>query len=101
MLYRNYRAPKGGEVDLVCRDDDTLVFAEVKTRSSEAFGTPAEAVTHSKQHLIARGALAWLRLLGNPNIPFRFDIIEIRVTGKKTEINVIRNAFTLPEPYRY
>ena len=101
MLYRNYRAPKGGEVDLVCRDGDTLVFAEVKTRSSEAFGTPAEAVTRSKQHLIARGALAWLRLLGNPDIPFRFDIIEIRMTGKKPEINVIRNAFTLPEPYRY
>ena len=101
VLYRNYRAPKGGEVDLVCREADTLVFVEVKTRSSEQFGAPAEAVTRSKQQLIARGALAWLKLLGNPDILFRFDIVEVRVDGKKTEATLIRNAFGLPEPYRY
>ena len=101
VLYRNYRAPKGGEVDLVCRDGDTLVFAEVKTRSSETFGTPAEAVTSPKQRLIARGALAWLKLLGNPDIPIRFDVVEVRMKAGKAEISVIRNAFTLPEPYRY
>ena len=44
VLYRNFRAPKGGEVDLVCRDGDTLVFAEVKTRTSLRYGRPAEAV---------------------------------------------------------
>jgi len=101
VLYRNYRAPKGGEVDIVCREADTLVFVEVKTRSSEDFGTPAEAVTLSKQHLIARGGLAWLRLLGNPDIHFRFDIVEVRMTGRKAEVNIIRNAFGLPQPYRY
>jgi len=101
VLHHNYRAPGGGEVDLVCRDGDTLVFVEVKTRTSEAFGTPAEAVTATKQHLIARGALAWLKLLGNPEIHFRFDIVEVRITGKKAEVNVIKNAFVLPEPYRY
>ncbi|MEI7957489.1 MAG: YraN family protein [Verrucomicrobiota bacterium] len=101
VLYRNYRAPKGGEVDLVCREGDTLVFVEVKTRSSEAFGAPAQAVTRPKQRLIARGALAWLKLLGNPDICFRFDIVEVRMTGKKAEASVIRNAFGLPEPYRY
>ena len=101
VLYRNYRAPKGGEVDLVCRDGDTLVFVEVKTRSSAAFGAPAEAVTRDKQRLIARGALAWLKLLKNPDIPFRFDIVEVRTQGKKAEATVIRNAFGLPEPYRY
>ena len=101
VLYRNYRAPKGGEVDLVCREGETLVFVEVKTRSSEAFGAPSEAVTRSKQQLIARGALAWLKLLGNPDIYFRFDIVEVRMTGKTAEATVIRNAFGLPEPYRY
>ena len=101
VLYRNYRAPKGGEVDLVCREADTLVFVEVKTRSSEAFGAPAEAVTRSKQHLIARGALAWLKLLGNPDIHFRFDIVEVLMRGKKAEVTVIPNAFGLPQPYRY
>ena len=101
VLHHNYRAPHGGEVDLVCREGATLVFVEVKTRSSEAFGTPAEAVTRSKQHLVARGGLAWLKLLGNPDIPFRFDIVEVRIAGKKAEATVIRNAFGLPEPYRY
>ncbi len=101
VIHHNYRAPNGGEVDLVCRDRDTLVFVEVKTRSSDAFGTPAEAVTSSKQQLIARGALAWLKMLKNPDIAFRFDIAEVRITGKKAEINVIQNAFVLPEPYRY
>ena len=100
VLYRNYRAPKGGEVDLVCRDGDTLVFAEVKTRTSEEFGAPAEAVTREKQRLIARGALAWLKLLGNPDIHYRFDIVEVRMKGKKADVTVLRNAFGLPEPYR-
>jgi len=101
VLYRNFRAPKGGEVDIVCRDGKTLVFVEVKTRSSEAYGAPAEAVTLSKQHLIARGALAWLKLLGNPDILLRFDIAEVRMNGKKGEVTVIQNAFSLPQPYRY
>lgn len=102
VIHHNFRAPKGGEVDLVCRDRDTLVFVEVKTRTSEAFGAPAEAVTIAKQRLIARGALAWLKMLGNPeDILFRFDVAEVRVEGKKAEVNVIRNAFVLPEPYRY
>ncbi|MEI8233860.1 MAG: YraN family protein [Verrucomicrobiota bacterium] len=101
VLYHNYRAPHGGEVDLVCRDRDTLVFVEVKTRTSEAFGAPAEAVTPAKQRLIARGALAWLKLLGNREILYRFDIVEVRIAGRQTGANVIRNAFTLPEPYRH
>ena len=99
VLYRNFRAPHGGEVDLVCRDGDTLVFVEVKTRTNEAFGTPAEAVTASKQRLIARGALAWLRMLHHPDIYYRFDIVEVRMAGRNAEVNLIRNAFTLPEPY--
>lgn len=100
VLYRNYRAPRGGEVDLVCRDRDTLVFVEVKTRRSEAFGAPAEAVTASKQRLITRGAMAWLRLLGQPEIPYRFDIVEVRMEGAKPEVTLIPNAFTLAAPYR-
>ena len=100
MLYRNYRARGGGEVDLVCRDGKTLVFVEVKTRTREDFGTPAEAVTPAKQRLIARGAQSWLRLLGHPNIFYRFDIAEVRMRDKKAEVTLIRNAFTPPKPYR-
>jgi len=101
VLYRNFRASHGGEVDIVCREKDTLVFVEVKTRCSEEYGAPGEAVTSSKQRLIAKGALAWLRLLNNPQVCFRFDIVEVRIRGARTEATVIRNAFTLPDGYRY
>src|SRR6267378_717063 len=77
ILYRNFRARHGGEVDIVCRDRDTLVFVEVKTRTREDFGRPVEAVNAAKRKLIARGALAWLQLLDNPEILVRFDVVEI------------------------
>ncbi len=90
-------------MDLVCRDKscDTLVFVEVKTRRSLAFGAPGEAVTREKQKLIARGALAWLELLGNPEILFRFDIVEIVFEGDVPSLHIIKDAFKLPEPYVY
>jgi putative endonuclease len=102
ILYRNFRAPGGGEVDLVCRDLDTdeLVFAEVKTRQTREFGDPSEAVNREKQDLIARGAIAWLRMLDFPDIRYRFDIIEVIITENHREVIIIKNAFTLPERYR-
>ena len=103
MLYRNFRNRNGGEVDIVCRDrrSNELVFVEVKTRRSRDFGAPSHAVNDEKQRLIARGAIAWLRLLEWPDIRFRFDIVEVIDSGTgPVEINVIENAFALPEPYR-
>jgi putative endonuclease len=103
ILYRNFRAPHGGEIDIVCRDRDlnTLVFVEVKTRSSDYFGAPSLAVNREKQRLITRGALAWLRLLDNPDVLFRFDIVEIVMQEKVPSIRLIRDAFQLSEPYIY
>jgi putative endonuclease len=101
VLYRNFRPPRGGEVDLVCRDNDTLVFVEVKTRRSAAYGEPVEAVTSAKQHLIVRGALAWLKLLGNPEIHFRFDVVEVRLAGTRPDVTTIKNAFSPPEAYHF
>ena len=89
-------------MDIVCRDRDTndLVFVEVKTRQTRDFGDPSEAVNRDKQELIARGALAWLRMLGFPDIRYRFDIIEVVTSSGDCEVSVIKNAFTLPERYR-
>jgi putative endonuclease len=104
ILYRNFTPSGGGEVDLVCRDkpEDTLVFVEVKTRSSEERGRPADAVDYEKQRQVAKGAMAWLRLLNYPDIRFRFDIVEVLATSQDTpEITLIRNAFPLPEYYVY
>lgn len=102
ILYRNFRGRRGGEVDLICRDDDTLVFVEVKTRTREDFGRPLDAVNAAKRKLIARGALAWLQLLDNPDILFRFDVVEVVTPpGAAPRIEVVKNAFELPPPYRY
>lgn len=102
ILHRNFKAPKGGELDLVCRDGDTLVFAEVKTRTSLRFGRPVEAVNKKKQRLIVRGALEWLRLLDHPDLLFRFDVVEVLLRdGEVAEINLVRNAFNLPEHLIY
>lgn len=102
ILHRNFRAPKGGELDLVCREGDTLVFAEVKTRTSLRFGRPVEAVNKKKQMLIVRGALEWLRLLDHPDLLFRFDVVEVLLRdGEVAQINLIRNAFNLPEHLIY
>src|SRR5437773_7947144 len=63
VLYRNFHVRRGGEIDIVCRELDTLVFVEVKTRTREDFGRPIEAVGLAKRRRISMGGLAWLRLL--------------------------------------
>jgi putative endonuclease len=94
ILYRNYRGPDGGEVDLVCRHGQDLCFAEVKTRTSVAFGRPGLAVDEAKQRLIRRGAESWLRLLGCPDIRWRYDIVEVLLLpGKAPEVTWLRSAF--------
>lgn len=102
ILYRNFRGRSGGEIDIVCRDGDTLVFVEVKTRSREDFGRPVEAIRPDQQRRISRGALAWLRMLDNPDILFRFDVVEVMMSeGKEPRLELIRDAFPLSEPYIY
>ena len=98
VLYRNYRGPDGGEVDIVCRHGKVLAFVEVKTRTSTAFGRPAQAVTLDKQSLILRGASAWLRLLGVPDIAWRYDVVEVLlIPGEKPQVNWIKAAFNTTE----
>src|SRR5207248_9497412 len=102
ILYRNFRARRGGEVDIVCRDRDTLAFVEVKTRTREDFGRPLEAINATKRKLISRGALAWLQLLDKPDILVRFDVVEIVISDAgKPRVELVRNAFQLSRPYVY
>lgn len=102
VLHRNFRAKGGGEVDLVCRDGEVLVFVEIKTRTSQAFGRPAEAVSKEKQRLVIRGAVEWLRLLDFPEIAFRFDVVEVTLArGQPPVFGLIQGAFRMPDDYRY
>jgi len=103
ILLKNFRSGKA-EVDIVARQNDWLVFVEVKTRESEQFGAPSEAVDRDKQRNLSKAALDYLRMLGNPKIHFRFDIIEVIIAdGSKRpdDIRLIQNAFDLSEPFIY
>src|SRR5574338_904252 len=102
ILFRNFRGRTGGEIDIVGRDHDTLVFVEVKTRTREDFGRPLSAVDRAKQKRISRGELAWLRMLENPDVLFRFDVVEVILAeGAEPRIELIKNAFPLSKPYLY
>ena len=101
FLIANFRSPRG-EVDLVFRDGDCLVFVEVKTRSSEDWTRPAAAVDRDKRRRLSRAALDYLRLLRNPRVKFRFDIVEVLLRdGRVHEIRHLPNSFQLSAPYRY
>ncbi len=108
LLYRNFRAPGGGEVDLVMRGGDELmelIFVEVKTRTYQGYGRPLDAVNQEKQRLIERGAREWLRLLGKGKkrsemedprrkIAWRFDVVEIILKdGELPKVHLVENAF--------
>ena len=102
ILYRNFRAPHGGEIDIIARDKQVLAFIEVKTRTNEKFGRPVEAVNMDKRFLITRGACEWLRMIDEDQnkINYRFDVVEvILVRGKKARINLIKGAFETPDNY--
>jgi putative endonuclease len=91
-----------GEIDLVFRDGDCLVFVEVKARSSEEWVRPAAAVDARKRKLLSQTALDYLKLLKNPKVKFRFDIVEVLLgEGGVREIRHLPNTFSLSKPYRY
>jgi putative endonuclease len=102
VLYRNFKSRAGGEIDIVCRDGDTLVFVEVKTRGGIEFGRPLDAIGREKQMRVSKGGLAWLRLLDNPDLAFRFDVVEIVWPADGTpQCELIQDAFELSQPYIY
>lgn len=103
ILVRRFKT-HAGEIDIVCRHKDWLVFVEVKTRKSDDYGTPSEAVTREKQKHMSKVALEYLRMLGNPKIHWRFDIVEVLLQEgdrKPRDIRLIQNAFDLSEPFVY
>jgi putative endonuclease len=101
FLAANFRSERG-EIDLIFRDADCLCFIEVKTRSSEAWTRPAAAVDARKRKLLSQTALDYLRLLKNPAVKIRFDIVEVLLAdGAVREIRHLPNTFSLSQPYRY
>ncbi len=88
ILERNYKTPLG-EIDIIAKDNEIIVFVEVKTRSSEEYGLPCEAVNRKKQEKYYRTATQYLQKERKMESQCRFDIIEI----ENGQINHIFNAF--------
>lgn len=88
VVARNWRC-REGELDLVLRGDGVLVFAEVKTRSSDRFGIPAEAVTPAKQRRIRRLGQRFCAETGERARTLRFDVVSIL----RGEIEVMEGCF--------
>jgi putative endonuclease len=101
FLTGNFRSERG-EIDLVFREKDCLVFVEVKTRSSEEWTRPAAAVDATRRRRLTRAGLDYLHLLKNPPVKVRFDIVEILLEkGAVREIRHLPNTFAMERPYRY
>jgi putative endonuclease len=101
FLTANFRTDRG-EIDLVMRDKDCLVFVEVKTRSSEDWNRPAAAVDRERRQRLTRAGLDYLRKLKNPLVKVRFDIVEVLLAdGAVREIRHLPNSFAMEQPYRY
>ena len=101
FLTANFRSERG-EIDLIFRDQDCLVFVEVKTRSSEEWVRPAAAVNARKRRLLSQCGLDYLKLLKRPQVKIRFDVVEVLLAdGAVREIRHLPNTFHLSPPYRY
>lgn len=101
FLTANFRSQRG-EIDLIFRDVDCLVFVEVKTRSSENWTRPAAAVNARKRKLLSQCGLDYLRLLKNPPLKIRFDVVEVLLQdGVVAEVRHLPNTFGLSAPCRY
>ncbi len=92
LLCRNYRC-KTGELDLIMRDRDALVFVEVRYRRTPRFGSATETVDWRKQQRLIRTAWHYLAQHGSRNPPCRFDIVGIGPVGGRLSFDWIKDAF--------
>ena len=92
ILTRRYRT-RHGEIDIVARDGDTIVFVEVKAKETDEFGTAAEAVTVRKQRRIMSMSVDYLARNRLTAKPCRFDVVAIDSAGANAVLTVYRGAF--------
>ena len=92
ILARRYRT-RHGEIDIVTRDREALVFVEVKARVSHRFGSPLAAVTRAKQPKLTLMALDYLSQYRSTGVAYRFDVVGILVGEGRPSIELVRDAF--------
>jgi len=91
ILDRNWRHGKG-EVDIICTREGFIVFVEVKTRSTDFFGNPEEAVDKKKKSFLVKAADNYVNLHDIP-LEVRFDIVSILINGSRHTVRHIEDAF--------
>ena len=94
IIQRNYRT-RLGEIDVIAREGETLVFVEVKTRSGQGVALPQFAVDAKKQSKITRVALMYLSQKNEMSASCRFDVVAVRKGVKGDQVELIRNAFEM------
>ena len=95
IIARNYRT-RMGEVDIIARDGDTLVFVEVKTRRDGGmYGHPKYAVNRAKQRKISKAALWYLKETGQTGCRARFDVVTLIAGKGESRMELVKNAFEL------
>ena len=94
ILEQNYRTPLG-EIDIIAKEKDTIVFVEVKSRKSIRFGSPKLAVTAKKQRKISMVALHYLKTKKQTDAKARFDVVSVISNQDDSQIDIIKNAFEL------
>lgn len=92
VLEQQYRS-RHGEIDLIYEEEGQLVFGEVKYRTSQRYGTPAEAVDAVKRRRIAYTAQTYMLQKGINDVPVRFDVIEMMEQDGQLYIRVLKDAF--------
>jgi putative endonuclease len=92
IVERNWRSPEG-EVDVVARRRGLVVFCEVKTRRTDRWGDPSEAVAHLKRARLRRLAARWMRERRPGPVGVRFDVVSVIVRDGRTEVRHIPDAF--------
>ncbi|OFX14272.1 MAG: YraN family protein [Armatimonadetes bacterium RBG_16_58_9] len=94
IIGSNYRC-RSGEIDLIARDGDTLVFVEVRCKRTADYGTPAESITQAKQQKLAATAQHYLIEHGLEDVDCRFDVAEVSPANGGLAVHVIRDAFSV------
>lgn len=94
LITRNYRCSLG-EIDIIARDGDCLVFLEIKTRKGRSTGYAKEAVDRRKRGQISKAALTYMKANGCYDERARFDVIAISINDGREEIEIVKNAFEL------
>lgn len=94
LVARNFRC-RTGELDLIMRDREQLVFVEVRSRRHSRYGTPAESVTRTKQQRLLRAAAFYLQRQRLLDAPCRFDVVAILQAEDEPRMEWIRDAFQL------